>query len=185
MKWWNIWHFLSYSYSCLPHKKHVSRQRFLGHLVKKSLVVNCAELCQLLWKSFFVSFCSLLILLLLLFWQFLPFLSYHSDHFCDFDAGIFPRDNGPLLVAKQNVCRLRFLNGNVFGCIECSTKLCEVSEIDSNFAITVENRTKTIFLGALVISIWEVVMYKVGTNLLFALRSVLHMGLSVHFLLES
>lgn len=63
---WNIRHVLGDSYSSLSHEKHIGRQRFLGQLIEKSLVTDCAELCQFLRKSFFVSFGSLFVLLLLL-----------------------------------------------------------------------------------------------------------------------
>ena len=155
---WNIRHVLGDSHSSLSHEKHVGCQRLLGQLIEKSLVTDCAELCQFLRKSFFVSFSSLFVFLLLLLRQFLPLLSYHPHNLCHFDTRIFYRDNFSLLISKQNIRRLWLLDRNVLGCVECSVKLCEISEIDSHLTIPVQNRTETVLLGAWLISCREVVM---------------------------
>lgn len=90
-------------YSSLSHKEHVGSQRLLWHLIKKSLIVNFAQLSQLLRESFLVSFRGIFVLLSLLLSQFLPLLSDHLNYFSDFNAWILVRNHGSLLVSKQNI----------------------------------------------------------------------------------
>lgn len=158
MQWRDVRHLLGHSHPGLSYKEHVSCQWLFWHLVKQCLIVDGAELCQLLWEALFVSFCCLFIFLLLLFWQLLPLLRYHSHHFCNFDAGILAWNNSSLLVPEEHVRRLWLFNRNVLRRIQGSIKLRQVSEIDSNLAVSVHYWTETVLVRLfLIVYLWEVV----------------------------
>ena len=144
MKRRDVWHFLSYSDPSLSHEKHVSCQGLLRHLVKQRLVVDRAQLGELLRKPLLIPFGGLLVLLLLLFWKFLPFLRYHPYHFCNFYSRVLLWDYGSLFVAEQNVRWLRFLDRNIFLSVKGRSNLRKISEVYCNSTVRVQHWAKAV-----------------------------------------
>lgn len=136
MKRGYVRHILGYSNSCFTDKKHVSSQRFLRHLVQKSLIPNFAELSQFICKPLLISFSSISVFLSLILGEFLPFNCDHFNNLGHLKPWVLLLYHFSLLVSEKHISTLWFFQWNIFSIVKLTIrKFAHVCVIDTDLAI--------------------------------------------------
>lgn len=139
---WYVRHRCGHLDPRLSDEEHVGGQRFLGHLVQQGVIADRTQLGELFCEPVLISFGCILVFLPLLLVQLLPLGRDHLDDFCDPDARVLRRDDGPLLVTEEHVGGLGLLERNIFLRVE-RLNLRKVRVVDLH-SFVMKHRFKTV-----------------------------------------